>query len=412
MHRAAQTFFIAMVSLLAALGLTMLYSTTYDTHGERLLLMQLLWLTTGIGGAFFINLFDYRQIGFYANLALGGLGLILAYLALANLLYYQGFSDNLSDFARSLPFVSGLHVGSARWIGIGRLRMQPSEFAAIGIILYLARYFSSHTRHLHTFYRGFVKPMTVAGGVVVLILFGGDLSTTVITGGMILVMCFIAGVRLRFLFLLTAVGAALLLLALHRSPGRLDRMLYYQNPEQYQSHETYQLWHSQLALGSGGWSGLGFTESRIKRHYLPEAHTDFIVAIIGEELGFLGLATVLLIYSGLILGILWIGAMAADRQGILICAGVALALGLRAFVNIGVVSGFLPTTGVTAPLISYGGSSAVATLLGIGLVINVGRIAAREKSATHKGKKPIISPPSRDISHRDLFDPEMDEENG
>ena len=279
--------------------------------------------------------------------------------------------------------------------------MQPSEFATLGIILFLGRYFGYHSRHFHTFYRGFGKPMLAVGGVVVLILLGGDLSTTAITGAMIFCLSFVAGVRLRFLVLAGVLGVALAVAAMHASPTRMARFLYYRYPEQYQDNETYQLWASQLAIGSGGWRGLGFTESRMKRRYLPEAHTDFIVAIAGEELGFAGIALLLLLYATMIFSILWIGAMAADREGVLICSGVALALGLRAFVNIGVVGGFLPTTGVTAPLISYGGSSAVASLLGVGLVLNVGKVAHRIAMETALDRPQPAPPPSRHLSHRD-----------
>ncbi len=403
MHRAARTFFISMVAFLLVLGLTMLYSTTYDVYGETLLLRQLVWIVIGTGGALLINIFDYRKLSKYSTVLLAGLAVALTYLAVANLLHHQQMPESARILARNLPFVSGLHVGSARWLGVGNLRFQPSEFATLAIILFLALYFSSHSRHLHTFHRGFFKPMAIVGSVVLLILLGGDLSTTAITGTMIFGLCFVAGVRLRFLSLIVILGAVMVLAALYFSPGRMDRLLYYRNPEKYQSHETYQLWSSQLAIGSGGWGGLGFTESRMKRRYLPEAHTDFIIAIIGEELGFIGLTTVILMYAGMIFSVLWIGAMAVDRQGVLICCGVALALGLRAFVNIGVVSGFLPTTGVTAPLISYGGSNAVASLLGIGLALNVGRIAAQARTESDSAKLDIAGPPPHDISHRDLL---------
>jgi cell division protein FtsW len=151
----------------------------------------------------------------------------------------------------------------------------------------------------------------------------------------------------------------------------MRRFTVYRNPEQSQNAEGYQLWHSQLALGSGGLGGLGFTRSRMKQHYLPEAHTDFIVAIVGEELGFAAVAALILVYCLLVGAVLWAGALSGDRTGVLLCVGVALSIGFQAFVNISVVSGFCPTTGVTAPFLSYGGSSMLALMTSIGLVLNV-----------------------------------------
>ena len=403
MYRARQTLLITTVALLLVFGLTMLYSTTYDIFGEALLQRQLVWIVLGAGGALLLSALDYRWLSRYAGWMLLALGICLAYLAIANVMNHRVMPEGIRSVARALPLVSGLHVGSARWLGLKSVRVQPSEFASLAIILFLSRYFSFHGRHLHTFYRGFFKPMMVVGVLVGLILLGGDLSTTVITGGMIFWLCFFAGVRLRFLVLTVLVGAVVGLTALHIDETRMSRTLYYRSPEQYQQRETYQLWMSQLAMGSGGWSGVGFTEGRIKRRYLPESHTDFIIAIIGEELGFLGVAAAMVFYATMVFSILWIGAAAPDREGMMVCSGVALALGLRAFVNIGVVSGFLPTTGVTAPLISYGGSSAVASLLGAGLVLNVGRIASRaalQRAASANSE--VAEPPRYDLSHRQL----------
>ena len=133
-----------------------------------------------------------------------------------------------------------------------------------------------------------------------------------------------------------------------------------------------------MALGSGGLTGIGFTKSRLKQRYLPEAHTDFIVAIIGEELGFLSVLGLVALYVLLVASIFWIASQADDRQGVLLCAGVGLNIAFQALINISVVSGFCPTTGVTAPFLSYGGSSMIASLLGIGLVLSVSRGSERD----------------------------------
>jgi cell division protein FtsW len=231
--------------------------------------------------------------------------------------------------------------------------------------------------------RGFLKPMVAVGFVAGLILLGGDLSSTAITGWVIFGLAFVGGVRLRYLFIVLLAGLVMAGTAIKLSPERISRITSYRNPEEVQATDGYQLWHSQLALGSGGWRGLGFTNSRMKRYYLPEAHTDFIVAIIGEELGFLGVASLVILYAGLMTSAFWLAALAPDREGMLICTGVALLLGLQALVNVSVVSGFCPTTGVTAPFLSYGGSSIVASLLGIGLTLSVSRISEQEFREAH-----------------------------
>jgi cell division protein FtsW (lipid II flippase) len=172
-------------------------------------------------------------------------------------------------------------------------------------------------------------------------------------------------------------GRALILAEKVIGKERTSRFVGWLDPETMQSADGYQLWHSYLALGSGGYGGLGFTESRMKQRYLPEAHTDFIMSIVGEELGCVTLFLVVLVYASLTILAFTIGAQATDREGSLICAGTAVSLGLHALVNLGVASGLLPTTGVTAPFVSYGGSNIVASWLGAGLLFSVSRTANR-----------------------------------
>ena len=389
MHHIPRTILITSVIMLLLFGLTMLYSTSYAVYGEEKMLRQMIWIVVGTVGALLAGAMDYRRLVRYGWPLLGISAIALLYLAVANVLHHIG--GTARELAGAFPFVSGLHVGSARWLGLSFVRVQPSEFAKIAIILFIAHYFGRHARHLGTFYRGFFKPMAAVGVIGILILLGGDLSTTAITGGMVGALAFVGGVRLRYLVLIALAGLALGVTTIRISPERMARITSYQNPEAHQQDEGYQLWFSQLALGSGGWRGLGFTNSRMKHRYLPEAHTDFIVAIIGEELGFLGVVGAMVLYIFLTLATLWIGILAPDREGMLLCCGVALAFGLHAFVNIGVVSGFLPTTGVTAPLISYGGSSVVGALLEIGLVLSVSRVGAQETGDSTPATSPGYS---------------------
>ena len=225
------------------------------------------------------------------------------------------------------------------------------------------------------FRRGFLWPMAVGGGIVALIFCGKNLSIAIITGAVVVALTFIAGVRLRYLAAVVLLGIAFSYIAIRFEPMRMRRILSYRDPEKFQEKSGYQLWYSQLAMGSGGMHGLGLTASRLKQLYLPEAHTDFIVAIIGEELGFAAVGLLMLGYIALVAVTFWIAALAADRQGALTAMGIGLSIGMHAFINVGVVSGFCPTTGVTAPFLSYGGSSVIASLAGVGLLLSVSRVA-------------------------------------
>lgn len=394
MYKTPRAVLIAAATILLAFGITMLYSTSYAQHGENLLRRQLIWI--GGGGAAAVLLawrFDYRTIGRYSWWMMGLCAVPLAYLALANVLHDK--ESILGEFAAGMPLVAGLHVGSARWLRFGPFTVQPSEFAKLAIILFLANYFPRHARHTNAFRRGFLTPMSAVAVVTFLILGGGDLSTTAIAGCVAFGVLFIAGVRLRFLALACAAGLVVAATAVAIKPQRISRVTSYRNPEQVQTGSGYQLWHSQLALGSGSWRGRGFTNSRMKRHYLPEAHTDFIVAIIGEELGFVGIALLIVLYIALLAAGFWIACVAADYEGTLLACGITMALGLQTLINVSVVSGFSPTTGVTAPLLSYGGSSLVTTLVALGLLLNILRIAEQ-----HQPVKPDATAPPTSLRLR------------
>lgn len=377
MHNTARTTLLVLLAGMLIFGICMLYSTSFAAHGEFFLKRQLLWVGLGLGGAAVLYALDYRTLGRYSPALLIAVGLALAYLAAAYILYKLPWIPE-PLFAK-LPFVPDHPTkGSFRWLRWGPLSIQPSEFAKPILILFLADYYSRRVRHTQQFVRGFLHPALASGVILALIFAGKDLSTTVITGTLVVVIMFVAGVRLRYLAIIGLLGVLFVAVVLQVSPERLRRFAVYRNPEQYEQTEGYQLWHSQLALGSGGLTGLGFTNSRMKQFYLPESHTDFIVAIVGEELGFLWIAVLLLGYCALTSAFLWIACLAADRMGVIICIGIGMVIGLQAFINVSVVSGFCPTTGVTAPLLSYGGSSMLSTLFGTGIVLSVSRIGGQE----------------------------------
>jgi cell division protein FtsW len=366
---------------LAAWGVSMIYSTTFalprgtglmeDYYMKR----QMVWLVVGSIMAGVLWRLDYRNWEKQSRYALLLLALPLGYLALASLLWSL---PGARGFVRSLPLIPFRYGrplnGAFRWLRIGPVSVQPSEFAKPLLIFYLAGHFRLPLR-TETLRRGVLTPIGMAGGILTLIFLGRDLSTTVITGSIVAAIFFIAGVRLRYLLMLGMLGLVFVAMVLVMSPVRLKRVSDYMAQRENEKSGNEQVLQAQMAMGSGGKTGMGFTHSRFKRLGLPEAHTDFIVAIVGEEAGFAGVISVLLAYVVMSAAIFWIATQAADPFGQLTAMGVGLTFALQAFVNVSVVSGFCPTTGVTAPFLSYGGSSMISCLISVGLVLSVSRVA-------------------------------------
>ena len=364
------------VILLSGFGLVMLYSVTADMFGERYLRQQVKWIAAGLVLAVVALLFDYRRLGRWSYWLLGAAAAPLLYLALVHFASKVGVPAALLG---KLPFIKGAVNGAYRWLDVFGYSVQPSEFAKLALILAVAQYYSSRPRAAESFRHGVLYPALLLGPVVLGILLGGSLSVSTITTGVLVGMAFVAGVRLRYFALPLFLGILAIVVVVHVSPARMKRLTTYRNPELHASREGYQLWQAMKAMGSGGWTGVGFNQSRMKEFYLPEAHTDFILSIAGEELGFFALTGVLALYLVLVGAALLIAAGATDRLGMLLGAGLGLAMGLNAIVNVGVVTGALPTTGITAPFISYGGSSLIVTWAGIGLLLNIARVSARER---------------------------------
>ncbi len=376
MRRVATVLLVLSILGLSIFGVFMLYSTSSATHGEALLIKQAKWIGVGIIGAAILYFFDYRWICRHRGKVLLAAALPLAYLAGAHIAVMRGVPAAQVD---KLPFLHGVN-GAYRWLFFGSYSVQPGELAKLAIIIFVAGYYGSHPRWAPKLKRGVVYPLLLVGPVLLLVLLGGSLSITVITGAVLLTMLFVAGVRLRYFCILGLASVLMITGVLALSTSRLKRVTEsWFNPEAYRKTTGYQLYHSQLALGSGGMWGLGPNRSRMKEAYLPEAHTDFIMAIVGEELGFASMVGVMLVYLLLVGSAFWISAMAADRQGMLLGVGIGVSVGIHALINLAVVSGALPTTGVTAPLISYGGSSMLLTWLGIGLLGSIARVAQDEE---------------------------------
>lgn len=266
--------------------------------------------------------------------------------------------------------------GSRRWLVAGPLTLQVSEFAKFFVVLYLAGYLVRRRTEVQEQFSGFLKPILLIIAVTCLLMLEPDFGATVVTGGTAFVMLFLGGARLLQFLAVVAAGVAAAVAMVLVSPYRMKRLTAFADPWADQFNSGYQLTQSLIAFGQGQWTGTGLGNSVQKLFYLPEAHTDFVFAIWAEETGFIGALLALLLFAALIGRVLWIGRR-AELRGFLfhgfVCYGVATLISAQVFINVGVTSGLLPTKGLTLPLWSYGGSSLLATLLMLAVVMRIHR---------------------------------------
>jgi cell division protein FtsW len=283
--------------------------------------------------------------------------------------------------------------GSQRWLQIGPLALQASEMVKFCVIVFYASYLARRGQEVLRHWSGVLKPLVILIGMIALLLLEPDFGATVVLTGTVMAMLFVAGLRLfHFLWLLVGGAACLAGLAL-LSPYRVQRLVTYQDPWADQFNSGYQLTQSLIAFGRGEWFGLGLGNSVQKLFYLPEAHTDFIFAIIAEEFGLVGVALVVLVFLALVVSVLDISRRAMMR-GKLFASFATFGTGVmfagQAFINVGVASGLLPTKGLTMPFISYGGSSLLVSCALMALVLRIDWELRREELAapeTAKQKK-------------------------
>jgi cell division protein FtsW len=273
-------------------------------------------------------------------------------------------------------------AGASRWIDLGPVTLQPSEFMKLAMVVFAATVLSKKWSRLEDPVHLLIPLAPVVGLVAALIILQRDLGTTIIVCGSVFLMLFIAGVRGKYLGVAAAIGAAggalLIFGETYRRTRFVDAWL---NPMADAKGAGYQLIQGLIALGSGGWFGVGLGNSRQKWDYLPNAHSDFIFAIIGEELGLIGALVVLATFIVLIYAGIRIAVRAPDTFGRLLAGGVTCWIGLQAIINLGAVTGLLPITGVPLPLVSFGGTALVVTLAGIGVLASVARCSGRPSGA-------------------------------
>ena len=344
---------------LLVIGIVTVFSASYTTglreFGDPYYYVkrQILWAALGVIALVIVMHVDYRVWRRWSVA-----GLLLAVLLLG------------------LVLVIGTEAGGGRrWIRVGPLSMQPSELAKLAVVNFLAAYIAAQGGGIRRLFQGFLFPMAVVGFIFLLILAERDFGTSVALGLNAVVMLFAAGAQLWHLGLIALVAVPGLFLLIYLEPYRMRRITSFLNPWADPLGAGWNIIQSLYAIGSGGLFGLGRGAGRQKFAYLPEQHTDFIYAVLGEEMGFLGTATVALLFFVFA----WRGYRTAlrapDLYGAMLAVGLTSMIVLQAFINMGVVTGSMPVTGITLPFISAGGSSLLVTMAAIGVLLNVSRAA-------------------------------------
>lgn len=353
--------FITTLALIG-IGLVMVFSSSAVTANVRyddtyyFFKKQILWTFIGLIAMIVIMKINYRHLKSFA-IPLMVISLVCLILVVTPL----GIDTK----------------GSSRWLGVGSLSFTPSELAKLGMVMFLAKTLEVNIDKIKSFTSGILPYLLLLGVVCGLIMRQPDLGTAFAIAGTTFFMLLAAGARGSHLTMIGLSGLGVVGALIAVAPYRMERFLAFINPWKYPTDEGFQTIQSLYALGSGGLFGMGLGRSRQKFFYLPEQHTDFIFAILGEELGFIGVFLVI----SLFLLFAWrgfkIAINAPDTFGSLLAAGITIMIVFQAAINIGVVSGALPVTGITLPFISYGGSSLLFTMAAVGLLLNISRYSNR-----------------------------------
>jgi cell division protein FtsW len=350
---------------LLALGLLMVYSASialadgprYAAYGQYYFVARhAAFITIGLIGAAFTVTVPIRV---WQRLAVP---LFIVALALLAIVLVPGIGREVN--------------GSHRWLPLGPINFQPSELMKVAALLYAADYTVRKQEHMQNFARGFLPMACALGGVGLFLLLEPDLGAFMVIVAIAIGILFLGGINGKYFSSLLGVLMATFLLLIWASPWRRARLFAYLDPWNQDNAygSAYQLSHSLIALGRGEWFGVGLGASIEKLHYLPEAHTDFLMAVVGEELGFAGVILVICLFAIIVQRGFEIGrqAIAMERTFAgMLAQGVALWFGVQSFINMGVCLGLLPTKGLTLPLMSYGGSGVVMNLAALAMLIRV-----------------------------------------
>jgi cell division protein FtsW len=318
-------------------------------------------------------------------LALGLVAMLVA--AEIDYRHYQRFTYILLAGSVGLlgaVLVLGVRINEARrWFHVGPLSFQPVEVAKLALVVYLACSLARKQERVKTFTIGFMPHLAVCGVMMGLLLKQPDLGSSIILGATTLALLFVAGAKLSYILLAVMAAVPVAYHSIVATEWRLRRLLAYLDPWQFRQDTGYQITESLISIGSGGLTGVGLGDGKQKLFYLPEAHSDFILSSIGEELGFVGVAAVLSLY----LVLLWRGVRAAlgarDAFGTYLATGLTTMFALQALVNTGVVLGALPAKGLTLPFVSYGGTSLIVSMFFAGIILNVSKGEPAPRPAAH-----------------------------
>jgi cell division protein FtsW len=356
--------FSAVIALLI-FGVVMVYSSSavsaYVNFNDSyyFLKRQIIWVTLGIMAMLFTLNLDYHV---WRKLAAP---ILIATLVLLILVLIPGLGKVVN--------------GARRWLGFGSLYLQPSEIAKLSMVLFSAASLARNQEKINKFVKGLIPQLFMLLVVFGLILKEPDLGTALAIGGTVFVMLFAAGAKLSHLTSLGLVGITGIIAAIILEPYRLKRLLAFSDPWADPLNTGYHIIQSLYALGSGGLFGVGLGRSREKFLYLPEPHTDFIFAILGEELGFIGTITVLLLFFLFAWRGFKIAISAPDIYGSMLATGLTTMIIVQALMNIAVVTASMPVTGIPLPFISFGGSALIFTLGGVGILLNISRYVITNK---------------------------------
>ena len=349
------------VAILVLIGIVMVFSSsaayTEQNDSFYFLKRQVLWCLLGTGLLLITKNLDYHKLHQYTYPIM-----IFTFLLLVVVMF--------PEFSKKVG-------GARRWLAFGGFSFQPSELAKFTLVLFIAKSLVKRADKLRSFAYGYLPNLIVLGFFFIPIFFQPDFGTVMVILAVTFTMLFVAGLRKKFLFLSILAIIPIVASAILFAEYRTRRIIAFLNPWEDPSGVGFQAVQSFYAFGRGGFWGVGLGESSQKLYRLPEAHTDFIFSVIGEELGFIGTTAIVLLF----LIFIWRGFLTAyqakDPFGTHLATGLTLLIGLQAFINLGVASGLLPIKGLTLPFISMGGSSMLVTMLSVGVILNISEQTAK-----------------------------------
>lgn len=350
---------LAAIILILTIGLMMVYSASavlaFHEFGDKFYFLKRQAIFAGLG---LLSMFFMMRVNYSVWKKWAPTLLIICFVLLVLVL---------------IPGIGVVRGGARSWLGISSFGIQPSEFMKLAMIIFLAKWLSTEQQKITQFTKGLLPPLGLVFLAFGIIMLQPDLGTGAVMVGASMILIYTAGARMKHLGGLALVGVLGFVALIIAAPYRLKRITSFLDPWSDPLGGGYQIIQSLFAIGPGGLVGLGLGMSRQKFSYLPEPQTDFIFSILAEELGFLGGVTLILLFLILVWRGVRIAIAAPDTFGSLLAIGITSIIGVQVLINIGVVIGMMPVTGITLPLVSYGGSSLTLLLTGLGILLNISR---------------------------------------